>query len=67
MNYSRSARINLGIAIAHATCMPGQVRTLQDIADFADCKRQNIQQIEARALRRIRPALIQIAKELGLR
>ena len=53
----KNERINLGIAIAHATTMPGQVRTLQEIADYCDCSRELIRHIEEGALRKCRVKL----------
>lgn len=46
--------ISLGLAVSHATCQKGQVRTLSEIAAFCECGRSTIQQIEIAALRKIR-------------
>ncbi len=51
---SKGERIDLGIAIAHATTMPGQTRTLQEIADYCDCSREAIRHIEEAALKKCR-------------
>jgi len=53
----REHRTDLGLAIAHAACLPGQRRTLEEIASFCACRNQNIRQIEQRALRKLRKAL----------
>ena len=50
-------RIDLGIAIAHATTMPGQRRSLAEIAAYCGCSRQNISVIEQKALRTLRRKL----------
>lgn len=46
--------VDLGIAIAHALTKPGQIRTSREIAAYANCLPQNIEQIEAKALRKLR-------------
>lgn len=47
----------LGIAIAHATCMPGQTRTLEEIAAYCDCTVNCISKIEQKAIRKLRRRL----------
>lgn len=50
----KTRRVSLGIAICGALTEPGQVRTLGEIAAFADCTMEAIRQIEAGALRKLR-------------
>jgi sigma-70-like protein len=51
----RSAGIDLGLAILASTSEPPQ--TCQTIAAYCGCSRQCIQQIEQKALRKLRTAL----------
>ncbi len=53
----REERINLGIAIAHATTMPRQRRTLAEIGLYADCSKETIRKIEFEALKKVRHRL----------
>jgi hypothetical protein len=46
--------IDLGIAISGATLAPGKIRTREEIAAYAGCTKQNIEQLEHRALRKLR-------------
>lgn len=50
-------RIDLGIAIAHATTKPGQRRSLREIAAYCDCVYANIWLIEQTALHKLRKRL----------
>jgi hypothetical protein len=58
----RDTLFDLGLAISGATLQPGEMRTQQEIAWFveaagAHCTRQRIQQVEEKALRKVRAAL----------
>jgi predicted Fe-S protein YdhL (DUF1289 family) len=53
----KSARIDLGLALCRRTCAPGTGKTRQEIAAWAGCSPARIQQIEARALRKLRARL----------
>jgi len=55
---ARHDRINLGLAIAHATTMPNQRRSLQEIADYCDCSKEHIRKIEEGALKKCRVRLM---------
>jgi hypothetical protein len=59
-------RVDLGIAIAHATCPPGHCRTLEEIAAYADVSREAIRLIEEQALCKVRRRYAELIKELGL-
>ena len=48
--------IDLGLAVIEAVRQAGETLTCTDIAAICGCTRQNIQQIEARALAKIRRA-----------
>lgn len=50
-------RMDLGLALLSRRCIPGVGLTEGDIAIWADVSRQRVQQIEAKALRKIRIAL----------
>lgn len=47
-------RINLGLAVSGLHSQKGVPRTCDDIASYCGCSRQRIQQIEERALRKLR-------------
>lgn len=49
--------IDLGLAISALSMQPGERRSTYQIAAFCGCSPQRIQQIEHRALRKIRAAL----------
>ena len=49
----KSRRVDLGIAIAHSLCKKGQVRTLEEIAAYANTSREAIASIERKALRKL--------------
>ena len=53
MSYSKSGT-DLGLAISGALLAPGQTRSINELAAFCGCSKQNIQQIEKRALRKLR-------------
>lgn len=53
----RTARVNLGIAVAHRSCQPGEVRTLREIAAFCDVHWNAIYAIELGALQKLRKRL----------
>lgn len=57
MSYSKPG-VDLGIAISGALLPPGACRTHEEIAAFAGCSKQNIQQLEARALRKLRHCVL---------
>ena len=46
--------IDLGLAISALHSQKGVPRTADDIAEYCGCSRQRIEQIEKRALRKIR-------------
>lgn len=48
------SNIDLGLAVSALSLKPGETRTQREIAAFCDCSYQRIQQIEWRALRKIR-------------
>jgi len=50
--------VDLGLAISGATLLPGERRSLREIAAFCGCHHNNIFAIEARALRKIRHRLL---------
>ena len=51
---AKSDDIDLGLAISHALCKPGQKRTSREIAAFCGCAHQRIEQIEWAALRKLK-------------
>lgn len=53
-SYEGRQGIALGLAIAGATLPPGATRTQEELAAYAGCTRQQISQIERKALRKIR-------------
>jgi hypothetical protein len=53
MSYSKPG-VDLGLAISGATLAPGKTRTCVEIAAFAGCSKQNIEQLEKRALKKLR-------------
>jgi hypothetical protein len=53
----KSERIDLGLEILRVVKRPGQRLSIYDIAAFCDCAPQLIQQIEARALAKVRTAM----------
>lgn len=57
MSRLKSDRINLGLAVCGLHCEKGVPKTAREIAAYCGCSYQRIQQIEARALRKIRAAL----------
>ena len=63
---SKSDRVDLGIAIAHATCEPGQRRTCEEIAAYAGVSTPAIYAIEQRALGKMHRRMVQILAELEL-
>ena len=67
MRDAKRLRIDLGIAIAHATTLPGQRRTFDEIAAYCGCSRQAIQQIEIRAFNKIRSRLQEHARDWGIK
>lgn len=54
----KTARVTLGIAIAHALCKPGERRTTREIAAFCGCHHNAIFGIELKALQKLRKRLI---------
>jgi hypothetical protein len=54
---SKRDRIDLGIAILGILIKPGECLTKYDIAAFADCTKQNIDQIERSAIAKVKNAL----------
>ena len=46
--------IDIGLAISATHSIPGVPRSAADIAAYCGCSRQRIQQIEERALRKLR-------------
>jgi hypothetical protein len=59
-------RIDLGIAIAHATCPPGYRRTCEEIAAYANVSEETIRLIEEQALYKVRRRFTEVMQELGL-
>jgi len=57
MSYSKNG-VDLGLAISGALLKPGQCRTTTEMAAFAGCSKQNIEQLEKRALRKLRHRLM---------
>jgi hypothetical protein len=62
----REARIDLGIAIAHATCPPGQCRTREEIAAYTGLTLEAVRRIEVRALWKMRLRARKALQALGL-
>lgn len=56
MSYSKPG-VDLGLAISGALLAPGKTRTCVEIAAFAGCSKQNIEQLEKKALKKIRHRL----------
>jgi hypothetical protein len=54
---SKTADIDLGLAVSGATLEPGETRSGEDLAAFCGCSRQAIEHIERRALRKLRNKL----------
>jgi DNA-directed RNA polymerase sigma subunit (sigma70/sigma32) len=54
---SRRHRVDLGLALLRLLIKPGEKLTTYDIAAWAGCERQNIEQIERKALRAVRVKL----------
>jgi hypothetical protein len=63
---AREQRISLGIAIAHATCAPGQRRTLDEIAAYAGASAETIRLIEEQALCKVRREFAKVLRHLDL-
>ena len=53
----KTANIDLGLAILSVLANPGEPLTLDDIAAWCGCSRQAIENIERRALKKLRNAL----------
>jgi hypothetical protein len=53
----KSARINLGIDLLHALRKPGARFTREEIAAWCDCSEEAIENIERKALEKLRRAL----------
>jgi hypothetical protein len=62
----REERIDLGIAIAHATCPPGQCRTREEIAAYTGLTLEAVRRIEVRALWKMRLRARKALEALGL-
>jgi hypothetical protein len=62
----REERIDLGIAIAHATCPPGQCRTREEIAAYTGLSVEGVRRIEVRALWKMRLRARKALEALGL-
>jgi hypothetical protein len=63
----RDVMFEVGMICLASISEPGERHTCDEIADFTGCSRQRIQQIEGRALRKIRAVLYRdktIEKEL---
>lgn len=54
---AQQERVDLGLAILSVLAIPGEPLTMDDIAAWCDCSRQAIEQIERKALKKIRNAL----------
>lgn len=63
---AKQERIDLGLAISAATMTRGQWRSAKQIAAFCDTSHQAIEQIEARAIAKIRPVLHALALAQGI-
>jgi len=57
MGYKKPG-VDLGLAISGALLPPGQRRTCVEIAAFAGCSKQNIEQLENRALKKLRSRIL---------
>jgi hypothetical protein len=62
----REERIDLGIAIAHATCPPGHCRTREEIAAYTGLSVESVRRIEVRALWKMRLRARKALEALGL-
>ena len=62
----REKRIDLGIAIAHATCLPGARRRQRDLAAYAGISRQALALIELEAIARVRSQVQEILDGSGV-
>ncbi|HEV7406621.1 MAG TPA: hypothetical protein VGO11_26965 [Chthoniobacteraceae bacterium] len=62
----RERRIDLGIAIAHATCPPGHCRTREEIAAYTGLTVEAVRRIEVRALWKMRLRVQKALQSLGL-
>ena len=58
-----TADIDLGLDVLNTVRLPGEQLSRSDIAHVCGCTRQNIEQIEMRALKKIR---LRLRQELGL-
>lgn len=56
--------IDLGLAVSALSLVYGQTRTQEELKDFCNCDRRTIQNLEERALRKLRRAIM---KDPGLR
>jgi DNA-directed RNA polymerase sigma subunit (sigma70/sigma32) len=54
----KSNEIDAGIDKLYKETAPGQIRTVEEIAEAAGCSRTRIQQIEKSALRKLKVAMI---------
>ena len=54
---AKSARINLGIDLLHTLREPGKRCTVEEVAAWCDCSVQAVQDIEKKALEKLRRAL----------
>lgn len=63
----RRRRMDLGIAIAHSTCRPGERRTYEEIAAYANVTPEAIRRLERQALAKLRPHLAAALQSLGLK
>lgn len=52
--------IDLGLAVSGALLKPGQTRTLPEIAAFTGTSKQQVQQLEARAMANLRRAFLNL-------
>jgi hypothetical protein len=62
----RRHRIDLGIAIAHATCAPGHCRSLEELAAYSGVTVEAMRRIERRALAKMRKQAKGLLEALGL-
>lgn len=58
---AKRQRVNLGLAISGCSLAPGVTRTIEEIAAYCGCSKQNISIMERRALKKFKAA----AKRLG--
>jgi hypothetical protein len=56
----------VGLAIAHATCPPGQQRTLDEIAAYCGCDEAVIRRIEEQALAKVLGPLRKILRKASM-